>query len=262
MSNNKLKILIKIQQPQPHAIEEIYPEPEISYEQAWDRKKIGIAALLLLSLLFVTGSFFFTGERNEKTQHAEQDGFLISIPDETPAAITQSDEKAEAQQPIATTPPHQAAAASKPVIVPAGKPVSKAIANQRNVTEREIPKTAIQSKPRTASDRPEVLRAQLSHAVKAREPVDSVHSVQLHPGESKAVYFYVHLKNLQGQKIRIDWYYNNKLDSHLSLHVHNNNWRTQASKQLDYRRLGAWRVELIDEAGNRLAARNFTVTQS
>ena len=56
----------------------------------------------------------------------------------------------------------------------------------------------------------------------------------------------MHLKNLQ-EKIRIDWYYHNELDSQLQLQVLNNNWRTYASKQLDHSRLGSWRVELIDD---------------
>lgn len=261
MSDNKLKIRIKIQQPQPHAIEESYADPEIVYEQVWDWKKIGIGALLALSLLVSAGSLLFTGESNKKPQHAEQNEFPVSALDETPAVTAKPDGQSEATQPIAAPPPNQAAIASKPIVKPARKPVPKNIANRSNAAEKEIPKTAARLKPRTAADHPEVLRAQLSHAIRAREPVDSIDTVQLRPGESKPVYFYVHLKNLQGQKIRIDWHYNNKLDSHLNLKVHNNNWRTQASKQLDYRRLGAWRVELIDEAGNQLATRHFTVAQ-
>jgi hypothetical protein len=310
MSDNKLKIRIKIQQPQPHAIEESYANPEIVYEQVWDWKKIGIGVLFALSLLVLMGSLLFTGESNKKPQRAEQNEFPVSAPGETPVVTAKPDEQSEAAQPIAAPPSNQAATASKPVVKPARKPVPKNIANRSNAAEKEIPKetlihsanemkheahgtqqprhidkigegastaqrsdslvqpinqrfpkTAARPKPRTTSDRPEVLRAQLSHAIKAREPVDSIDAVQLRPGESKSVYFYVHLKNLQGQKIHINWYYNNKPDSHLSLQVHNNNWRTQASKQLDYRRLGVWRVELTDEAENRLATRHFTVAQ-
>jgi len=52
------------------------------------------------------------------------------------------------------------------------------------------------------------------------------------------------------------------LDSQLRLQVHNSNWRTHASKQLDHQRIGSWRVELIDASGNQLAIRNFTVTEN
>lgn len=252
MSDNTLKIRIKIHQPQPHAIEEFCPDPEVSYAQAWDWKKIGAAAAVSLALLVMLGKLLSGGG-------AAQQESLASIPDEIPAVATQSAQPPEMAQPSTT--PAPVAATSKPVVKPARKPVRTATANTRARTEQNIPKTAAKPKPRTASDRPEVLRVQLSHAIKAHEPVDSIDSVQLQHGESKPVYFYMHLKNLQGQNIRIAWYRNDKLDSHLSLQVHNNNWRTQASKQLDYRRLGAWRVELTDAAGNRLAARHFTVTQ-
>lgn len=252
MSDNALKIRIKIHQPQPHAIEEFYPDPEVSYEQIWDWKKIGAAAVALLVLVIMLGRLLFGGSA------APQES-LVSIPDETPAIAAQPVQPPETAQP--STAPVPVATTNKPVVKPARKPARNAAVNTRARTEQNVPKTAAKPKPRIASDRPEVLRAQLSHAVKAYEPVDSIDSVQLQRGESKPVYFYTHLKNLQGQNIRIAWYHNDKLDSHLSLQVHNNNWRTQASKQLDSRRLGAWRVELTDDAGNRLAARHFTVTQ-
>ena len=59
MSNNKLKIRIQIQQP-PQAIEEIYPEPEVTYEETLDWNKIAIAAALLLSILVLTGYLLFS----------------------------------------------------------------------------------------------------------------------------------------------------------------------------------------------------------
>ena len=152
-------------------------------------------------------------------------------------------------------------AANKAIATPAKKPESAAVIHQPAITGIKIPKTARQPKPQKTSDHPEVVRAQLSHAIEEREPVDSIDAIQLRPGESQPIHFYLHLKNLQGKNIRINWYHDDKLDSQLALQVHNNNWRTHASKQLDHRRLGPWRVELIDESGNLLAMRNFTVTQ-
>jgi hypothetical protein len=277
MSNNQLKIRIQIQQP-PQAIEEIYPEPEIVYEQVLDWKKIAAAALLLLSVLVLTGYWLFAGNTDEKDPNAaipsgdpvislpenttlpEKSGAELGTTNDTPG--TQSGELITAQkipsEPVAS---RKAGAASKPVAIPAKKPEPASAIDHPVITGKKIPKTAAQPKPEKTSDRAEVLRAQLSHAITAREPVDSIDAVQLRPGESKSIHFYVHLQNMSGKNIRIDWYYQNKPDSHLTLQVHNDNWRTHASKQLDHRRLGAWRVELMDESGNRLAARNFTVTQ-
>lgn len=264
MSNQNLKIRIKIRQPHPHAIEETYPDPEISYQQTWDWNKIVIAAILLLSMLWITGSFFFSDEHKTTAQIPQPIDFLSSIPDAAPEIATKSNEQTAAAQPIDTkqSPTVATTAPAKPIIIPARKPIVQSTVNRRSLTNGEIPKTAVQAKPHLPSDSPYVLRAQLSRGVKAHEPVDSIESVSLQYGESTPVYFYMHLRNLRGKNIRIDWYHNNKLDSHLLLHVHKDNWRTQASKQLDHRRLGAWRVELLDEAGNRLATRHFTVTRN
>ena len=264
MSNQNLKIRIKIRQPQPHAIEETCPDPEISYQQTWDWNKIVIAAILLLSALWITGSLFLSDDQKTTVQHPQPIDFLSSTPVAAPEIPTKPDEQIAATQPIDTkqSPAVTTISPAKPIIIPTRKPIVQPTANRRSMTNGEIPKTAAHAKPRQAADSPSVLRAQLSRGIKAHEPVDSIDSVSLQYGESKPVYFYMHLRNLRGQNIRIDWYHNNKLDSHLLLHVHKDNWRTQASKQLDHRRLGAWRVELIDEAGNRLATRHFTVIRN
>ena len=284
MSSNTLKIRIQIQQPQPQAIEELYPEPEVTYEETLDWNRIAIAAVLLLSLLVLTGYLLFAGGDGEKIP---ADSTTATVPEDSAlqkktkpqlgtandTTGTQFSELISAQKP--TSEPAEPVKSKtsnnsiKPVVIPARKPPFNSTANPSGNAGKKIPKTAVQTKPQALAevkpqvptDQAEVVRAQLSHAIEAREPVDSIDAVHLQPGESKPIYFYLHLKNLQGKNVRIDWYYNNKLDSKLNLRVHNNNWRTHASKQLDQRRLGAWRVELVDETGNRLAARNFTVTQ-
>lgn len=277
MSNNTLKIRIHIQQPQPQAIEEIYPEPEVTYEETLDWNKIAIAAVLLLSILVLTGYLLFASGGTEKaadeTIASDRAATAVSehaiSPEKTavePGTTrhtdgTQPGELISVQKPLVKpAEPNTKNTAAKPVPIPAKKP-QRAIINSSGNAGKTVPKTAIQAKPQQSSDHIEVVRAQLSHAIDAREPVDSIDTVQLQPGESKPVHFYLHLKNMRGKKIRIDWYYNDKLDSKLNLQVHNNNWRTHASKQLDQRRLGEWRVELIDESGNQLASRHFTVTQ-
>ena len=61
MNDSKLKIRIQIQQPQ-QAIEQIYPdlpEPEITYEQSLDWKKISIVVLLLLAAVALIGYLIF-----------------------------------------------------------------------------------------------------------------------------------------------------------------------------------------------------------
>lgn len=280
MENNKLKIRIQIQQQPPQAIDEIYPdlpEPEVTYEKVLDWRKISIAALILLPILILIGYLLFADKNNEKSQNEPTPvDSTISVPEtktslEKTESLTGTIDKSSETLPDQLTFPSntqidpvdtkETAVAIKAIATPIKKPESVAVINQPAITGIKIPKTARQPKPQKTSDHPEVVRAQLSHAIEEREPVDSIDAIQLRPGESQSIHFYLHLKNLQRKNIRINWYHDDKLDSQLALQVHNNNWRTHASKQLDHRRLGPWRVELVDESGNLLAARSFTVFQ-
>lgn len=274
MSDNKLKIRIQIQQP-PQAIEQIYPElpePRIIYEQSLDWKKISIAALLLSSILALTGYFVFDSNKSEVP-------LKEAVPSIAPTLMHENKISAEEASPALETKddtietrsnktPSNFSGLNQPEVTreikamtaPIPKPKPDSIGNELAAIGGKIPKTVTQPKPQRLPDYPLVHKAQFSHAIKAHEPVDSIDTVQLRQGESKPIYFYLHLKNLQGEKVSILWYHQDKLDSQLTLQSHNNNWRTYASKQLDHRQLGAWRVELMDKSGNRMAMRHFTVT--
>lgn len=269
MSNNTLKIRIQIQQQPPQAIEEIYPEPEIVYEQVLDWKKITAAAAVLLIVLFLLSYLIFGNFSSDSSQSEPVDtktGNIVS-PENFPLEFTAPTDlplaesgEVNAEQTIQSIPIDSGTidATDRPIVIPRKKPENNVTASPP-VAVKAVPKTAIQPKPHQSSDHPIVLRAQLSSAIVSREPVDSIDTVHLKPDETKPIHFYVHLQNQQKRNIRVDWYYNNKLDSQLRLHVLNNNWRTHASKQLDHRRLGSWRVELIDERENQLAVREFSV---
>ncbi len=287
MSDNKLKIRIQIQQPQ-QAIEQIYPdlpEPEIIYEQSLDWRKISVAIiLLLLFILALIGYLLFDTNKTQSPSNEEAvtaiDQTTVQenkIPVEKVAPESEIKDQpikiefsksppehknsADIIQPKDVTQSEKTMNSTGQITAPIAKPKPGLITNKPTVIPRKKPKAILQSKPQKTSDHPQVLRAQLSHAIKAREPVDTIDSVQLQQGESQPIYFYLHLKDLQGKKVSILWYHNNELDSQLSLQIHNNNWRTNASKQLDHQRLGAWRVELVDEFGSSLATRSFTVTE-
>jgi hypothetical protein len=65
--------------------------------------------------------------------------------------------------------------------VSAARPKSVASSNKPIILPRKKPQPPGKASSRASSDRPEILRAQLSHAIKAREPVDIVESIQLLP---------------------------------------------------------------------------------
>ena len=290
MSDNKLKIRIQIQQPH-QAIEEIYPElaePEIEYEQSWDWKRISATILILLPILALMGYMLFNAAKTESSVNeksvatinqaittqensisAEKAAPEPTITDKTISIesskpLSESNHSPDIIQPRNTT--KKSVKIANPVeqtTTPLAQSKPEQKTHKPTVIPRKKPKTISQAKPLTTStsNHPQVLRAQLSHAIKAREPVDAIDSVQLQQGESKPIYFYLHLKDLQGKRVSIHWYHDDTLDSQVSLQIHNNNWRTNASKQLDHQRLGAWRVELLNESGILLATRNFTVTE-
>ena len=280
MNDNKLKIRIQIQQQPPKAIEQLYPdlaEPEIIYEQTYDWGKIAAAAVgLLCSVVLISYLIFSGSEEPAATATLPAENQIINSvapdigqPDLTSgnnASITQSNQSqpnhSTTQSPVRTPPTEGEKTVAEPSMnVPAAKPKSAVSSNKPMITPRKKPQSSGKVISRDTSDRPEILRAQLSHAIKAREPVDIVESIQLQPGESKPIFFYVHTRDLQDQEVLIQWYHDDKLDSQLPLRIRANNWRTHASKQLDHERLGAWRVEVVDHSGNLLAARHFDVTQ-
>lgn len=281
--NNKLKIRIQIQQPQ-QAIEQIYPdlpEPEIVYEESLDWRKISIAVLLSLSVFALIGYFFFGTHQREaalnetapaidqtiSTQENKTPGEKVALESEikNKTIDNQSGESSSERNDFPyMVQPKEIIRPIEPKNIPKAERKPSATIHKPVVIPRHKPKkleAKVHTESQETSDHSQVLRAQLSHDIRAREPVDVIDAVQLRQGESKPIYFYLHLKDLQGKKVSILWYHNNKLDSQLFLEIHNNNWRTNASKQLDHQRLGAWRVELLDESGNQLATRNFTVTQ-
>ena len=288
--DNKLKIRIQIQQPQ-QAIEQIYPdlpEPEIVYEESLDWRKISIAILLFLSVFALIGYFFFGTDQREaalnetapvidqtiSTQENKIPGEKVVLESEiknktieyqSSESLSEHNDFSDMMQPKNSTQLKEIIRPTERITIPKAERKPSAVIHKPAVTPRNKPKkpkeTTVHAESQKTSDHPQVLRAQLSHDIRAREPVDVIDSVQLRQGESRPIYFYLHLKDLQGKKVNILWYHDNKLDSQLFLEIHNNNWRTNASKQLDHQRLGAWRVELVDESGNRLATRNFTVTQ-
>lgn len=284
MSENTLKIRINIQQSPQQAIEEVYPdlnEPEIEYEQSWDWKKIAMAISSLLVIVVLIGAILFntaeiessatkyentvTGTDQANVSQDKESMAERQTIDQTTAANSANAPESSFSpimaQPEVTMHSETATNSSNPVTTPAAKPKPEPKTLKLIVMPRRKPIIRPTLKQQDTSDYPQVIRAQLSHAIKAREPIDDIDTITLRHGESKSIYFYLHVKDLQKKKVNILWYRNDRLDSQLPLQIYTNNWRTNASKQLDHERLGAWRVELTDETGNRLATRHFTVTQ-
>ncbi len=271
MNDNKLKIRIQIQQQPPQAIEQIYPDlvdPEIVYEQSYDWGKIAIAAVALLFFITLISYLILGGSNKESASSIATPSVNQSVPTQDSRVSTETiqsqPERIESQHQTKTQDVIQSEKnlpLTESMGASAAKPKPEMITNKPMIIPRKKPNAAPKVISQQTPDQPQILRAQLSHAIKTREPVDITDTVKLQPGESKPIFFYLHVRDLQDQEVIIHWYHGDKLDSRLPLKIHTNNWRTNASKQLDHERLGAWRAEVVDNSGKILATRHFTVIQ-
>ncbi len=288
MTDHQFKIRIKLRQPQPQSIEERHPETveqETIEELPLDWQKISVALLLVGCLLGLLGYVLFVGDdESELTDpHTSIDSNTsVTIHEDTPLAQASDNlvEHIESTEGEDTENIERDANAIKydlienldHVMAPQSSPDSDSDSNsyadpypfpppkpsillEENSTA-ELP-VSIDS---AQEDHPQVIRAQLSHGIQSREPVDSISHVQLDQGARKSIYFFMQLSDLADKSVNVDWFYQNKVITTKTLQIGGKNWRTYASKILNKKRPGAWQVVLTDQSGNQLATRDFTVS--
>ncbi|MDC8444531.1 MAG: DUF2914 domain-containing protein [Nitrosomonas sp.] len=111
----------------------------------------------------------------------------------------------------------------------------------------------------SVADHSGVIRAQLTHQIRQREPVGETDRVLLGDSGSSSIYFFIELSGFDGRQLTVDWYFEDRLMTETKLHVGARKWRTNAKKLLRKRDAGVWRVMLRDQAGHPLAERRFVV---
>ncbi len=101
---------------------------------------------------------------------------------------------------------------------------------------------------------PRVSRAQFTHGVLKREPVDSLTRFSLSSLDTDSVklYFFSELKNLKGQTVVHRWLYENDEVAKVKFRVGGNRWRVYSSKNISANKEGTWSVVINDEQGNEL----------
>jgi hypothetical protein len=105
----------------------------------------------------------------------------------------------------------------------------------------------------------EVAAAAICKAVVDREAVDVGTRF---PNSVQRLYCYTKIVGAsQPTEIVHVWSYGDVERARISLEVKSSNWRTYSSKAIQAHEIGAWRVDVLDTAGNLLKTINFEVTQ-
>lgn len=152
MNDSKLKIRIQIQQPQ-QAIEQVYsdlPEPELTYEQSLDWKKISIVILLFLAAMALIGYLIF-GDNKQETR-------LNEAGSASDQSVSAQENKISAEE---TTPKHEVTEMPQPS-PPTTQPKPAVFVNKPPVIPRKKPQVSAppsQSKSEKIPNHPHVLGA-------------------------------------------------------------------------------------------------------
>ena len=88
-----------------------------------------------------------------------------------------------------------------------------------------------------------ISKAVFTLEIKDRTPVNIIEELDNSFGK---IYFFTNLRNLQGQRVKHRWIYNNKVMAEVEFDVKGPRWRVWSSKNLWPTWLGEWTVELIN----------------
>ena len=85
--------------------------------------------------------------------------------------------------------------------------------------------------------------AEFALEIKERTPLNIVEELDNSFGK---IYFFTNIRNLQGQRVKHRWIYNNKVMAEVEFDVNGPRWRVWSSKNLWPTWLGEWTVEVIN----------------
>lgn len=276
MNDQQLKILIKLNQiPQPptSAIaddSEIYQSNDDKHEEKppFDWLKISVAILLLITLIVFSYWLLTSSEK-------ETDASLVFSNQDTSQSTTRHQETFELEAPQAISAPSDLGKQTEIVrnhtkserlsdnarasnendtkeamIIPSSKPEQKG-----------LKLNSLQAKEKSVHVRSNhVIQAQLTTSSRKQKSINSIENIELQRGTNQTVYYFLHIRNLKGEKIFVNWYYQDKPIAKIPFSINTNDWHAHASKILTKTRLGQWRVTTMDQSGNILSEQSFMVS--
>jgi hypothetical protein len=119
--------------------------------------------------------------------------------------------------------------------------------------------TATTAAPTAAPAAPagEVKRAQFCSGVAEREPLDDLTTLAA-PADKVA--FFTELIGMGGKTVTHKWSLDGNVMAEVAISVGGDRWRCYSTKTLDPGIAGTWKVEVVDDAGNKLAEKTLTYT--
>ncbi|SJM89768.1 conserved hypothetical protein [Crenothrix polyspora] len=105
-----------------------------------------------------------------------------------------------------------------------------------------------------------VLRTQLAPKIVDSEPVGEV-NLPLKAGEKTPVpvYYFAELADMKGKTIYHEWLLDDKVISRKTVNISDNTWRTSSRQMVAYTTNSNWTVRLVDDTGQVLSEKKFTV---
>jgi hypothetical protein len=99
-----------------------------------------------------------------------------------------------------------------------------------------------------------VVRSIFTSEVKDREPTD-----KLTESEPKQVYYFTELRDMNGQTATHRWEHEGKVITEIKFNVKGNRWRAWSSKNFVPQAAGAWKVSVVNGAGEVISEESFNV---
>lgn len=103
----------------------------------------------------------------------------------------------------------------------------------------------------------EVKRALFCTGVAEREPADEITTLA---APADKVFFFTELLGMAGKTVTHKWSLDGQAMGDVAISVGADRWRCYSTKTLAPVNTGTWTVEVVDEAGTKLAEKSFTYT--
>lgn len=75
------------------------------------------------------------------------------------------------------------------------------------------------------------------------------------------IYFFTNIRHLSGAKITHRWLYKGKIKAEVGFDIKGDRWRVWSSKNLWHTWTGQWKVEVLNQHGQRLLTKTFEYRQ-